>query len=149
MLLTLLALSVPAAAGAKTLAPKRGTAFFGVTDRGSTAEFEEFEGLVGKHPPVLETFHPYGNTLNEAILRWEQTEVRPMLHISTGDDQTLMRILCGGQLRPSGRTGSATHQVCGPAATWPRPSVRQADTHDERTRRRGFRPRSDRTPVTY
>jgi len=98
VLLTLLAISVPAAAGAKTLAPKRGTAFFGVTDRGSTAEFEEFEGLVGKHPAVLETFHPYGNTLNEAILRWEQTEVRPMLHISTGDDQTLAELITPQQI---------------------------------------------------
>jgi hypothetical protein len=98
VLLALLAISVPAAAGAKTLAPKRGTAFFGVTDRGSTAEFEEFEGLVGKHPAVLETFHPYGNTLNEAILRWEQTEVRPMLHISTGDDQTLAELITPEQI---------------------------------------------------
>ncbi len=96
--LALLGLAIPAAAGAKTLAPQRGTAFFGVTDRGSTAEFEEFEGLVGKHPPVLETFHPYGNTLNEAILRWEQTEVRPMLHISTGDDQTLAELITPEQI---------------------------------------------------
>ncbi len=80
-------------ASALTLVPPRGNLFFGVSDRGTTAEFNEFAGFVGKHPAVLQTFHPWGNSLNAAAERWGETAVRPMLHISTADDQTLAEII--------------------------------------------------------
>jgi hypothetical protein len=91
-----------AAAPAATLVPPRGTAFFGVSDRGTTAEFNEFAGLVGKHPALLETFHPWGNSLNQAYERWRETATRPILHISTADDQTLTEMITPEQIALGG-----------------------------------------------
>ena len=76
-----------------SLAPPRGKVFFGVSDRGTTAEYREFAQLVGHHPPLLQTFHPWGNSLNEARERWAQTKTVPILHISTADDQTLEELI--------------------------------------------------------
>jgi hypothetical protein len=65
-----------------------GQVFFGVTDTGEIEDFQAFADSVGKHPAVIETFHPWGNNLHFAIPRWGQAQARPMLHISTVDDQT-------------------------------------------------------------
>ena len=93
-----LAAAGAAPAGATTLVPPKPNLFFGVSDRGTTAEFNEFAEFVGKHPAVLQTFHPWGNSLNEAAIRWGETAVRPMLHISTADDQTLAEIVTPQQI---------------------------------------------------
>ncbi|HEX7058238.1 MAG TPA: hypothetical protein VF176_00095 [Solirubrobacterales bacterium] len=85
-------------ATATTLVPPKGNLFFGVSDKGTAAEFNEFAGLVGKHPAVMQTFHPWGNSLNAAVERWGETAVRPMLHISTADDQTLAEIITPQQI---------------------------------------------------
>src|SRR6187455_2863544 len=82
-----LALSA-APAPAATLVPPRPNVFLGVSDRGTTTEFNEFAELTGKHPALLQTFHPWGNSLNEAYERWRETATRPILAISTADDQT-------------------------------------------------------------
>ena len=42
-------------------------------------EFNEFAELIGKHPALLETFHPWGNSLNQAYERWRESATRPML----------------------------------------------------------------------
>lgn len=86
------------AARALTLVPPRPNVFFGVSDRGTTAEFYEFAELVGKHPALLATFHPWGNSLNAAFVRWQETAVRPVLHISTADDQTLAELITPAQI---------------------------------------------------
>src|SRR6266516_1177356 len=86
------------AARALTLAPPKPNVFFGVSDRGTTAEFNEFAELLGKHPALLETFHPWGNSLNEAYERWRETATRPILHISTTDDQTLAELITPQQI---------------------------------------------------
>lgn len=44
--------------------PPRGKAFFGVTDTGEAAGFEDFANAVGAHPAVIETYHPYGNSVH-------------------------------------------------------------------------------------
>src|ERR1044072_8415649 len=78
----------PAPAGAISLVPPKPNVFFGVSDKGTTEEFNEFTELLGgKHPALLETFHPWGNSLNQAYERWRETGTRPILHISTIDDQ--------------------------------------------------------------
>ena len=94
---TAMALGV-ASASAVTLVPPKGTTLFGVSDRGSVDEFNEFAGIVNHHPAVLETFHPYGNSLNEAFARWAELKTRPMLHISTADDQTLAELITPKQI---------------------------------------------------
>src|SRR5258705_13112024 len=76
-------------ASAVTLVPPKPNVFFGVNDKGTTQDFNEFTGSVAKHPALLETFHPWGNSLNQAFERWRETATRPILAISTADDQTL------------------------------------------------------------
>jgi hypothetical protein len=98
-----LALLVPAwRATASTLVPPKPDLFLGVSDRGSTAEFNEFSELTGKHPALLETFHPWGNSLNEAFERWRETGTRPILHISSADDQTLAEVITPEQIALGG-----------------------------------------------
>jgi hypothetical protein len=75
------------------LLPPKHKIFFGVTDRGSVVEYQEFRDVVEKHPAILETFHPWGNSLHQALPRWQNTHTRPMLHISTADDETGAEIL--------------------------------------------------------
>lgn len=87
-----------ATAGAVTLVPPKPNAFFGVSDRGTTPEFNEFAELVSKHPALLATFHPWGNSLNQAYERWRETATRPILHISTADDQTLAELITPQQI---------------------------------------------------
>lgn len=88
-----------APASALTLVPPKPNVFFGVSDRGSTQEFNEFAELLGgKHPALLETFHPWGNSLNKAYERWRETGTRPILHISTIDDQTLAELITPQQI---------------------------------------------------
>ncbi len=88
----------PARAAAVSLVPPKPDVFLGVSDRGTTAEFEQFTALTGKHPALLETFHPWGNSLNEAYERWRETGTRPVLHISTADDQTLAELITPEQI---------------------------------------------------
>jgi hypothetical protein len=92
----------PAQASAVTLVPPKPSVFFGVSDRGTTAEFNEFAELVGKHPALLGTFHPWGNSLNEAYERWRETSTRPVLAISTADDQTLAELITPEQIALGG-----------------------------------------------
>ena len=96
--IALVAIAAPAS-GAVTLVPPKPSVFFGVSDRGSTQEFGEFAELLGgKHPALLETFHPWGNSLNNAYERWRETGTRPGLHISTIDDQTLAELITPAQI---------------------------------------------------
>jgi hypothetical protein len=94
----LLGLIVPAQGAARSLVPPKPGVFWGVSDRGTTTEFNEFAELTGKHPALLETFHPWGNSLNEAYERWRETATRPILHISTADDQTLAEVITPEQI---------------------------------------------------
>ncbi|HZK15341.1 MAG TPA: hypothetical protein VFC52_01965 [Solirubrobacterales bacterium] len=86
------------AARAVTLVPPKQRVFLGVSDKGTAEDFYEFADLVGKRPPLLETFHPWGNSLNNAYRRWQETATRPILHISTFDDQTLRELITPRQI---------------------------------------------------
>jgi len=57
--------------------------FFGVTDTGDAAGFNSFAAAVHAHPSVVETYHPYGNSVHISLPRWEEIHARPLLHIST------------------------------------------------------------------
>jgi len=89
-------------ATALTLAPPKPNVFLGVSDRGTTAEFNEFVTLTGKHPALLQTFHPWGNSLNAAYERWRETGTRPVLAIATTDDQTLAELITPAQIALGG-----------------------------------------------
>ena len=87
-----------ATAGAVSLVPPKPDVFLGVSDRGTAREFDEFSALTGKHPALIQTFHPWGNSLNSAYERWRETETRPILAISAADDQTLKEIITPEQI---------------------------------------------------
>ncbi|MFI5028052.1 MAG: hypothetical protein ACHQCF_03610 [Solirubrobacterales bacterium] len=74
-----------APAAASGLQPPPGQVFFGVSDTGVSSAFTEFSELIGKHPPVIETFRTWGSDLTGSIKRWQKAEARPILHISTAD----------------------------------------------------------------
>ena len=93
---------LPGAASAVTLVPPKPDVFLGVSDQGTTAEFNEFAELTGKHPALLQTFHPWGNSLNSAYERWRETGTRPILHISTANDQTLAEMITPEQIALGG-----------------------------------------------
>jgi hypothetical protein len=91
--------ALPAAqASALSLVPPKPDVLLGVSDRGTTEEFNEFATLTAKHPALLETFHPWGNSLNQAYERWRETGTRPILAISTADDQTLTELITPEQI---------------------------------------------------
>ncbi len=76
-------------ADAATLEPPGKKVFFGVTDTGDADGYRSFAQAVGKRPAVIQTFHPWGNTLSQAMPRWRKIKARPMLHITTkADDGT-------------------------------------------------------------
>jgi hypothetical protein len=91
-------ISIPAQASARSLVPPKPGIFWGVSDRGTTTEFNEFAEFTGKHPALLQTFHPWGNSLNAAYERWRETATRPILHIATTDDQTLAELITPQQI---------------------------------------------------
>src|SRR5829696_1208199 len=93
---------VAGTASAVILVPPKPSVFLGVSDRGTTAEFNEWAALVGKHPALLQTFHPWGNSLNAAYERWRETSTRPILHISTADDQNLRELITPAQIALGG-----------------------------------------------
>lgn len=87
-----LVLAAPAHAG-NIFGPNAGKKLTGVSDNGTMEGFLDFADAVGKHPAVLQTFHPWGNGLDLAYRRWRAAEVMPMLHISTADDETLQELI--------------------------------------------------------
>jgi hypothetical protein len=78
-----LCLAGVASASWRTYKPPGGEVFFGVTDTGDASGFKSFARAIGKHPALIETYHPWGNSLHQAIPRWESVRARPILHIST------------------------------------------------------------------
>jgi hypothetical protein len=95
---TVLALVVAAPASALSLVPPKPDVLLGVSDRGSTEEFNSFAELTGKHPALLETFLGWGNSVNKAYERWRETQTRPIVAISTQNAQTLAEIITPEQI---------------------------------------------------
>ena len=89
-------------ASAISLVPPKPSVFLGVSDQGTTQSFNEFAEYTAKHPALLQTFHPWGNSLNAAYERWRETGTRPILAISTADDQSLAEIITPEQIALGG-----------------------------------------------
>ncbi|HMT05876.1 MAG TPA: hypothetical protein PKD76_10070 [Solirubrobacterales bacterium] len=70
------------------LKPPPGKVFFGVTDTGKASDFRDFARAVGKRPPVIQTFHQWGNSWKQSMPRWRSVRARPILHITTKADDT-------------------------------------------------------------
>jgi hypothetical protein len=97
----LLALA-PAAASARTYAPKNGFAYHGVSDTGSAADFFQFADQVGAHPALLQEFFHWRVPLTTgAFERWAQTDTFGVLSLSTttgeGDEVITPRQIAQGR----------------------------------------------------
>jgi hypothetical protein len=80
------ALALPSPAAAVPYLPPTGQLFFGATDTRSSADFNDFAGLMGKpHLPIVQAFHVWGTNPDEAVARWQGYHVRGVLSISTAD----------------------------------------------------------------
>lgn len=97
--LAFLLLLIPAqSSNAAVFGPPAGKVMTGISDNGTQEGFQNFAAAVDFHPAALQTFHPWGNGLNLAYKRWQNAEVRPMLHISTADDETRAEIITPRQI---------------------------------------------------
>ncbi|HEU4736261.1 MAG TPA: glycosyl hydrolase, partial [Solirubrobacterales bacterium] len=81
-----LCLAAAASADAATLLPKGKKIFFGVSDTGDSADFGQFSEALNKHPALIESFRTWGSDFPESIERWQAARARPVLHITTADN---------------------------------------------------------------
>ena len=75
------------------LQPRGDKVFFGVSDTGDPAEFGEFSEAADKHPAVIESFRNWGSDFPDSIRRWQTARARPMIHITTADNNDGHEIL--------------------------------------------------------
>jgi hypothetical protein len=76
--------TAPARAG--SLQPRGEKIFFGISDTGDPADFGHFSTALNKHPALIESFRTWGSDFPESIERWQAARARPVLHISTADN---------------------------------------------------------------
>ena len=86
------------ASAAMSLVPPKPDVLLGVSDRGSTEQFNTFAEETGKHPALMQTFLGWGNSVNKAYERWRETQTRPVVAISTQNAQTLEEIITPQQI---------------------------------------------------
>jgi hypothetical protein len=79
-------LAAPAPAGAGLLEPGGRRIYFGVSDTGDPGQFGEFSRAVSHHSPIIESFRTWGSDVPDSIQRWQTARARPMLHITTADN---------------------------------------------------------------
>ncbi len=81
-----LALIAAPAAGAASLQPQGDQIFFGISDTGNPADFGLFSKDLNKHPALIESFRTWGSDFPDSIERWQAARARPVLHITTADN---------------------------------------------------------------
>ena len=91
--LALTALAFAAPAGAGLLEPRGKKVWFGVSDTGDPADFGAFSEALDKHPAVIESFRNWGSDFPESIRRWQTARARPMIHVTTADNNDGHEIL--------------------------------------------------------
>ncbi len=89
-----LALAGAAPAGAAgPLEPRGDKVWFGISDTGDPADFGAFSEALDKHPAVIESFRNWGSDFPESIRRWQTAQARPMIHVTTADNNDGHEIL--------------------------------------------------------
>jgi hypothetical protein len=66
--------------------PRGDHVFFGVSDPGDPADFGQFSDAVNQHPALIQSFRTWGSDFPESIRRWQTARARPVLHITTADN---------------------------------------------------------------
>lgn len=89
--LATLALAAPAGAG--LLEPRGDEVWFGISDTGDPGDFGAFSEALEKHPAVIESFRNWGSDFPESIRRWQTARARPMIHVTTADNNDGHEIL--------------------------------------------------------
>jgi hypothetical protein len=84
--MAVLCLFAAAPASAGPLLPHGKKIFFGVSDTGDSADFGHFSTALDKHPALIESFRTWGSDFPESIERWQAARARPVLHITTADN---------------------------------------------------------------
>jgi hypothetical protein len=84
----LLALAAAAPVRADLLVPPGKKVWWGVSDTGDPADFGEFSDDLNKHPAVMQSFRTWDSDFDEVIRRWQIANARPIIHISTEDNNT-------------------------------------------------------------
>jgi hypothetical protein len=82
---SLAALAAPPA-HAGLLEPRGKRVWFGVSDTGDPASFGQFSTAVSHHPAVIESFRTWGSDFPDSIVRWQTARARPLIHITTADN---------------------------------------------------------------
>jgi hypothetical protein len=91
-------LATAAPAGAGVLTPPGHKVYFGVSDTGDPADFGHFSEAVHKHPAVMESFRTWGSDFPDSIRRWQIARTRPMIHISTADNNDGHELITPAQI---------------------------------------------------
>ena len=86
-----LALASPATAG--LLEPRGKKVWFGISDTGDPADFGRFSEDVDKHPALVQSFRTWGTDFPDSIQRWQTARARPIIHITTADNNDGHEIL--------------------------------------------------------
>jgi hypothetical protein len=93
----LLLAPAPAAAGGLFKPPGK-KVWFGVSDTGDMADFGHFSEAVDKHPAVIQSFRTWGSDFPDSIRRWQTARARPMIHITTADNNDGHEIISPAQI---------------------------------------------------
>lgn len=88
-----------AGAGAKPFAPPKNKIYAGVSDTGSKSDYFAFTEEIERHVPILQAFEPWGGPLKEARQRWNRTETRGMLSISTSPCYECEELISPGRIK--------------------------------------------------
>jgi len=92
-LATALLLGAAPGASAGLLEPPGKKVWFGISDTGDPADFGAFSTALDKHPAVIESFRNWGSDFPESIRRWQTARARPMIHVTTADNNDGHEIL--------------------------------------------------------
>jgi len=95
--LSLALLAAPALAFSP-LKPPGKKVYWGVSDTGDPADFGQFSNDLDKHPAVIQSFRTWGTDFDEVIRRWQTARARPMIHLSTADNNSGAELITPAQI---------------------------------------------------
>lgn len=96
------AVAAPSPAAADLLLPPGKKVYFGVSDTGDPADFGAFSRDTDQHPAVIQSFRSWGSDFPESIRRWQIARARPMLHITTADNNSGAEVITPAQIAAGG-----------------------------------------------
>jgi len=91
-------LAITGSAHGAPLEPPGKKIYFGVSDTGDPADFGAFSTATSQHPAVIQSFRTWGADFPESIQRWQTARARPMLHISTADNNDGHELITPAQI---------------------------------------------------